>query len=281
MNRLLPLLLLPAIWIMGTFTSMGQVSPLEPVYEAPPIYLGPVFGYNRSMHSVDLPSFAEDALCPVFTGGNENGFYLGLSYEHHIGEAAVSNSSIIGRVLYSTLPAAMSELNDKVQHIVYQLDGQGNVIGEKAVTTSSEHIQNIEFEVISLEVMYKINPFEGIPIGFTAGPAYDYVMTSTWEQQYKITEPNNVRFVPSPDVLRYEDNGRTAIIKEGDILDANSYRIALKAGVQYEILMAGGFYIVPAVYYNFGLTKVSSEFDWGVNALQVGVDIRFAITPPF
>jgi hypothetical protein len=40
--------------------------------------------------------------------------------------------------------------------------------------------------------------------------------------------------------------------------------------------MKGGMYIVPAVFYNFGVTNLNSDFDWRVNALQIGVDLRFS-----
>jgi hypothetical protein len=35
--------------------------------------------------------------------------------------------------------------------------------------------------------------------------------------------------------------------------------------------------IVPAMYYNFGVTNLSSQESWRVNALQVGVDLRWAV----
>jgi len=73
------------------------------------------------------------------------------------------------------------------------------------------------------------------------------------------------------------DNDRTIIIKEGDIPESNAFRFGVKAGVQYEIITAGRTYIVPAIYYNFGITNLSSRENWRVNSLQMGVDIRFAL----
>jgi len=64
---------------------------------------------------------------------------------------------------------------------------------------------------------------------------------------------------------------------EGDIQDVSKLRIGLKVGLQYEINIPGQFYLVPAVYYNLGLTNLSQEEDWRVSALQIGLDIRRAI----
>jgi hypothetical protein len=36
-------------------------------------------------------------------------------------------------------------------------------------------------------------------------------------------------------------------------------------------------YVVPAVYYNYGITKLTSMENWYVHALQMGVDIRFSL----
>lgn len=253
-----------------------DISPLTPVYERPPIFIGPVFGFNRSMHTVELQTFADDLQCPTFQNGNQNGFFLGLSYEYHIGEAQTSTSSIIARVLYNTMPASITEVGDNVPHIVYETDGNGNVISETTVNTSTEHNQEIDYQMITGEVMYKINPIPGIPLGFTAGPTFDFTLTSTWTQEYRLVEPNNVAFLPEEGV-EYKDNNRTAVIKDGDIDDANGFRVGIKAGVQYEILMPGNFYIVPAAFYNFGLTDLSTAQDWRVSAFQIGVDVRFAL----
>ncbi|MDQ1267164.1 MAG: hypothetical protein QG635_2318 [Bacteroidota bacterium] len=78
--------------------------------------------------------------------------------------------------------------------------------------------------------------------------------------------------------LRYENTDRTMVVKDEDIEGANGFRFGIKAGVQYEIITGGKWYVVPGIFYNFGLTKVSStREDWRIDALQIGVDVRFAI----
>ena len=257
-------------------------NPLQPAYQAPPIYLGPIAGYNRSMHTVNMPSFAKDALCPQFSGGDQNGYYFGFSYEHMIGQPEMSNQSIIVRVFYSSLPANFEEGGDRYPSEVWN-DANGNGIvdaGEKQLMESAVvHTNDIQYDVVSAEVAYKLNPFDRFNLGFTIGPTFDYAMTATQNQELNLIEPLNARFVKgdNEEGYTYTNNDRTIIIKDGDVPDYSSYRIGIRAGVQYEINITPGLFLVPAMYYNFGITNLQPDFDWRVNTLQMGVDLRYAL----
>jgi hypothetical protein len=277
--RILPVLLISAI--LSTLNVFGQDTPLLPTYEEKPIYLGPVFGYNRSIHSVDLASF-DEAICPRFQDGDDNGFYVGFSYEHHLGEDATkSTSSFIFRVLYSTMPAKLSTSEEPIPSLITIVDGAGNPIGEDIINSATEHTQEIKYSVASFEFCYKFNPIPGMGLGFTIGPTFDFALTKTQDQRYKLVQPLEAQFRRNQDAIdqygyKYVDNDRTIIIKEGDIPNSNAFRLGIKAGVQYELL-AGKWVIVPAMYYNFGVTNLSSSESWRVNALQFGVDLRYAL----
>ncbi len=252
-------------------------NPIFPTYQRPPIYIGPVFGYNRSIHSVDLASF-DEAICPRFTDGNSNGFYAGLSWEQLLGDVTNSTSSIIVRVLYNTMPASMETSENPIPSLVTVVDANGNPVDEKIINSATTHTMDIKYSMITGEVMYKLNPIQGLPIGFTIGPTFDFAMSKTQDQRYKLLQPLEAQFKRNPDAgYEYTDNDRTIIIKEGDIPESNAFRFGVKAGVQYEIITAGKTYIVPAIYYNFGITNLSSRENWRVNSLQMGVDIRFAL----
>jgi len=276
-KRFIPLVLVLGFMMVGVTLAQDLNDPLRPTYQRPPIYIGPVFGYNRSMHSVNLASF-DEAICPRFQDGDANGFYVGLSWEQMLGEAATSNSSFIVRVLYNTMPANLETSENPIPSLVTVVDANGNPTSEVILNSSTIHTQEINYSMITGEVMYKLNPISGLPLGITIGPTFDFAMSKTQDQRYKLVLPLEAQFKKNDaSGYTYVDNDRTIIIKEGDIPESSSFRFGLKAGLQYEIVTSGKMYIVPSVYYNFGVTNLSSRENWRVNALQVGVDIRFAL----
>ncbi|MFW5701780.1 MAG: hypothetical protein ACOCX7_02405, partial [Bacteroidota bacterium] len=231
--------------------------------------IGPVVGFNRSMHSVDLASFVDDPLCPYFQSGSANGFYAGLSFEYLLGDPARSKSSIILKVLYSTMPANLQVTGDEYPSRV--LDAQGN---DQIIYSSTEHTVDVAYDMLTFEPLYKLNLFES-NFGIVVGPTIDLTMTSTRTQKMSLIEPLEAQFIEKPGYT-YEDDFRTIVVADGDIPESSGLRLGVKAGVQYEILFQG-FYVVPHVFYNFGVTQLSSAEDWRVNAIQMGVDVRFAL----
>lgn len=257
------------------FSQSDPSNPLEPGKDRTTIYFGPVVGYNKSLHTVDLASFVNQPLCPYFTNGNENGFHAGIFYEQFIGEKKNSKHSVIARIMYSTLPASMTQEGDVLPSLI---EGSKDPI-ESAV----RHTVDVKYSLLSIDLMYKFNIFKGIVL--TAGPNVDIPMTKTLVQKMQITYPDNIKFkrlnpeeMAQKGIVRYEDNDRTIIVKDGDIEDASGARVALKGGLQYEFQTGGKFDIVPGIFYNLALTKVTSSQDWRVNAFQVSVDIRYALT---
>ena len=276
------LLVLGFIFIQSyeSFSQGAEANPLAPGQTSSAIYLGPVVGYNRSMHSVDLSSFVDDPLCPFFTNGANNGFYAGLSYEHLFGNVVGSRHSIIARVLYSTLPASFTKEGDEYPSLVDAGSGK-----YETVTSATRHSIEVSYNLISVEVMYKFNVVGNL--GLTAGPAFDFPIKKTIEQKYEIIKPDNVQF-KRVDVTQdkyknyqYQNNDRTLIVYSGDIPEASGFRLGLKFGIQYEIIMKGRWYVVPAVYYNLGLTNIGKKDakteSWKVSAFQAGIDVRFAL----
>lgn len=263
--------------------SQREESPIDPVEPPSPIYLGPVIGYNKSMHTVEMKTFAEEPLCPTFINGSDNGFFAGFSFEYMLGEEVEkSNSSIIARLLYNSLPATLEQNDLDFPTRIAYIDGNDTI--DIVENTSVIHLNEIKYDIVTFEVMYKFNPIPGSGLGITGGPTFDFALTKTQEQRMDLVKPMNAQFKkpipgsPQDKGYRYENNDRSIIITEGDIPESSAFRLGLKVGVQYEILMgSGGLYIVPSLFYNFGVTNLSSEFDWRVNALQLGVDFRFSM----
>jgi len=260
-----------------------EENPLVPYQERRPIFLGPVFGYNRSMHSVSYKTYPDSNNvnidpCPTFENGNDNGFYIGFSYEQLLGDYKNSNSSIIARIMYQTMPSYMEVGGKRYPQEVDIVDPiTKEVIGTEMVYSTILNTNQVKYDMITLDVVYKINPFEDFTLGFTIGPTFDYIMTKSLDQRVLLVEPRNAQFKQTelPPGQRYINNYRGIVLNEGDIPNASSIRFGLKAAVQYEILM-GAFYFVPTIAYNFGITSLGSDQTWRVSALQIGMDIRYA-----
>ena len=284
---LLTLAVLLSLFSVDSFAQDQLEDPLNPYQETRPIFIGPVFGYNRSMHSVSLKTFADAgnaniAPCPTFENGQSNGFYAGFTYEHILGDYKNSNSSIIARVMYQTMPSYLEVGGDEYPSLLTYVDANGNVVKEEIVMSSTLWTAEVDYSMVTAEAVYKINPFEGMNLGFTIGPTFDFGMKKNLDYRMKLITPRNAQFTrpkdydPNVDTYYYENNDRTIVFYSDEIKNSSSFRFGLKAGVQYEILF-GRMYVVPGIQYNFGITNLSSDQSWRVNAIQAGFDIRFSL----
>jgi hypothetical protein len=275
---------------VGNLFSQGGASPIAPEELGTKFYLGPVVGYNSVSHSTKkLATFAGDAYCPFFEGGTGQGFFGGLTYEYPLGKKIEeSTSSIIGRVIFSMYPGSMKQQGDKFPSLV-----EDELAPElyRIVNTETEHSLDISYSVVALEVMYKQNISKSIPLGVTAGPTFEIPIQKDIEQLYKLIRITNnkgdeinenvsfARVYNNDGSLKYEyrDNDRTVVVKDGEIENAAGIRIGLKFGLQYEVIIGEGYFIVPAVYYNWSLMNVKSDENYRINLWQVAVDVRFAL----
>lgn len=260
-------------------------TPLGPGKGSAAIYLGPVGGFNRAIHSANLASFADDPLCPFFTNGSSNGFFIGGFYEQILG-GITSKHSVVGRVLFSTMPASFTKEGDTYPSLVD--DGKG---GYTTVLSSTRHTLDVSYSLLTVEAMYKFNIAYGLVL--TAGPTFDIVLKSHLLQKMELVEPANVKFKKVPDdvmrekhIVRYENNDRTIVTwddvparptTQNQDVKSNSIRFALKFGVQYEIITGTKIDIIPGIFYNLGVTNVNNVESWKVSSIQAGVDIRFTL----
>lgn len=282
MKYLLPiaLIFITTLNISELFSQVVPADPLKPGSESSAILLGPVFGYNRSMHTVDLASFAKEPLCPYFKNGEGNGFYFGVAYEHILDAKVNSRHSLIGKVVYNYLPASLEIRGDDNYPSLVD-DGQD---GYKVVYTETNNTIEVDYSTITAEILYKFNPIENFGLGVFVGPTFDFALTKHFEQKLMLVGDNNVQFIRLSEeeqqrqdikIVRYEDNDRTIVVNDEDVPDANGFRLGIKAGLQYAIDLQR-WVVIPQVAYNFGVTKLSGSEDWRVNAFQVGVDVRIS-----
>jgi len=250
--------------------ALEEEDPLNPLTKRTRILIGPIVGYNGTSHSGTFQSISGDDRCPNFTTGSNPGFYAGLTYEMQLGEeVANSKSSIIFRGMYESMPAFF-----EVPGAPYP----SRLLDGTEVTSTTRHTTNIKYNMATIEAVYKLNLF-GSMFGFTVGPSISFPIGSSVEQRFELLEPNNVKFerdtaIPAE---RYINFDRTIITApEGAIKEVNPFRFAVKFGVHYEFLVARTL-VVPHLGYNFGVTTTSSVDGVRINALQGGVEVRFAL----
>jgi hypothetical protein len=268
--RRLAVVVLAIIGAFGELTAQQELAnPLIPAKSRPRIFVGPVIGYNRSLQSSGFQSISDDVLCPEFTSGVANGYYFGVSAEYLLGEPKNSKSSIIARLVYSYLPGNYAVPGDELP----SLDANGNV-----VVSTTQHVAEIDYTILEFEAIYKLNLFNS-GFGIVVGPTLGFVLDVAREQRMELLEPQNAQFDPSlfpnNDYI-YINNNRAIITAQDDLPGHSSIRIGLKGGVQYELVM-GRVLVVPGISYNFGVTEASADDNLRINALQMGVDIRFAL----
>lgn len=261
--------------------SQGGSNPLMPQTQRTTFLIGPVFGYNRSLHSASIPSFQgnNEVNCPVFANGSQNGYYVGGSFEYLLGGAVNSTSSIIIKAVYNTLPSFFEEGGDDLQtRVIEEATGAENII-----TTSIMHNYEVDYSLISLEGLYKLN-LGNSGFGIVAGPTFDFAIARTRTQTLDLIEPSDIYFAQNDDLTdeypnaRYSDDLRSIIFDDGDIEGSSAFRLGLKVGAQYEIdQVLNKAIIVPHIFYNFGITNLSADLEWRVSAVQIGFDIRWAM----
>ncbi|TNE34550.1 hypothetical protein EP342_02685 [bacterium] len=268
--------------IASAIPTFALDDPLAPTKAVIPFYFGPVIGYNRVLHSANLSTFNEEAVaCPVFQNGSANGFFAGISFEYLLGGAKNSKSSIIARLLYNSMPANFEVKGDRYPSNAVRPDNTDTLI-----YSSVTHKNEVIYNMVTFEAQYKLNLFDS-EFGVVVGPTFDFALKKDQNQTVQLVDPSFAKFnevsaaEQAKQGIRYSADGRTLIAKEGPIPNSNALRVGLKFGVQYEIIMNSGMYIVPGFNYNYGVTNLSSVDSWRVSAIQIGVDIRFPSTSIF
>ena len=244
-------------------------SPIDPSSKSTPTYIGPAAGINIMGHNMNLPTFVSDNLCPNFKDATGIGIFVGFTLEYMLGEdKSNSSTSVIGKLLFNMYPGSIT-----VEEKEYPMR-----VGNDFVNTNVENVLNVDYNVVTLEVVYKINPIDGFGFGVIVGPAFDFAITKNRTHDYNLVSPSNAQFIVNEQNNQYplKNNNRTRVMYDGEIEGAGAFRLGVKVGVQYEVLLNSKFYIVPSLSYNIGITSLTSKYDWRVSPIQIGIDARYA-----
>ena len=262
-----------------SYAQGGAATPLAPAAAPPRIYIGPIGGFNQDFHSGGFRSFKGDPVCPVFEAASATGFFVGGSFEYLLGNPSEATSSILLRLAYDSRPVSFAVREEGTSTLPVIDTNRVEIVD---VTT--EHRAQINYSLLSLDALYKIMISRDVPLGIAAGVTANFVLVGQAKQTYEIIAPNNAQFDTTKRtdaVLRYEDNAQVMVFVDGDIPNRSSFRFGIKAGLFFELNLRKFLFapalVVPGIWFDAGLTKVTTAENWRVNAFQAGVDIRWAL----
>ncbi len=252
----------------------GKSNPLEFVSQKKPLFFGITGGVNQALHSADISTFAADEYCPKFASTTGLGFFGGVFVWIPLGNFVTSEHSIFVKATYNTLSADFTADGATYEALTYPV-GQSKA---DIVNFTTEHTLEATYHVLAFELLYRYKIVDNL--GLAVGPTFDIPFKKTSVQKLSIIDPDNLAFQEPeaiPEGYTYSSDHRTIFINNGDIPDASSFRFGLKMGINYEWVTGSGFDVIPFVFYNYGITKVTSSEDWRISSFQLGVDVRFKI----
>lgn len=232
------------------------------------VLIGPTFSVNNNAHTGGF-RIINDVNCPMFLGGEGWGYTVGLSAEIQ----RWGSWSLVPRITYESRPARFKE---ELEDADVLLPDQVTIV-KQSVSATSE----IQYKLINAEVMYKhllFNPAKSFSIGVAAGPAVGWVLDGKIRQVLDLEQPLNATFL-NPDNRPTENFGRRLIYADNaDIPGRQAFRFSLKGGLVAEIgLFRDDWILSPGIYFDYGLSHVTSNENWNLNTLSFQIDLRHAL----
>jgi outer membrane protein OmpA-like peptidoglycan-associated protein len=220
-------------------------------------------GLNYNMHAANfygLPGIP--SCCPRYETGNGLGINAGIFYNFPVGEEW--EFSI--RAQYMMLSGLLSR-----DEPIFIAGPPPNYTGMPA---QFQYTVDASLGAISLapNLIYRISDqlsaFGGLRGGF--------LFQKSFSQKEELLSSWGV----FPDT-----KARTRHVYSGTIPDASSIDAALFVGLSYDLPISSSFewFLVPEVYYTFGITPIASGLTWRVNTFSGGIGIKYAprrIIPP-
>jgi len=97
--------------------------------------------------------------------------------------------------MYQTMPSYKEVGGRRYPQVVDIIDpNTGLSIGQQTVYSTLLNTDQISYSMVTLDVVYKINPFEGMTLGFTIGPTFDYILTKTWANGFYLLNQEMTQF---------------------------------------------------------------------------------------
>jgi outer membrane protein OmpA-like peptidoglycan-associated protein len=206
----------------------------------------------------ELPGVA--SCCPKFSNGEGNGFAIGLELSYPL---PYNFSTGFGIGYYI--------LDNKLIAPEYKLIRIDNT----PFNAKIEHIIDARISDIAFSPFVSYNPFGGLHL--KAGAHVGMIVQNSFYQWEELIEPGD-RGV-------FEDTGlRTRNDTSGSIPNGQTVFTGFNLGVSYDLNLSknASFIISPTMSYLFGMSNISKNLDWTIDAMLFGLEMKYTpvYTPP-
>lgn len=263
MNRFFPYalaLLLVVLFSCGTpFSLSAQTMSDSPAMQSE---TGLFANFNINSHRADFQQLSPDypTCCPLFEEGDGAGFNGGLLYTWPWTDAfglqpRLGVHSFSGTLLREE-PTQVASPDGELFDGIF------------------EHSIDATLISVGLEPLLEFQLFNGFSL--YGGPYLAYRAVANFEQKEEITQPDFGVFEDTQTRVR----NRFA----DDVPDVERLALGLSFGISYDLPLNSTrtALLAPEVFYTLGLNNISSSVDWQVDALRVGVAVKWVRTsaPP-
>lgn len=196
-----------------------------------------------------------DNCCPEFGNGSGSGFSFGIMTDFGLFDKA----RIAVRPYFETGNGTHTDLEGGIKIGINGIDYDGVI----------EHSVNTEYSSAGLQAAFEYNVWESLYLrgGFEAS----YYFTSTFDQKETLIKPSQFG--------TFEGGSRIRNRKSGDLPDGSSYSIGLLFGAAWELPLntKNSLLLVPEINYSFGLTPYITDYNWSLNKLKLGANIKYIL----
>ncbi len=211
--------------------------------------------FNINSHRADFQQLSPDypTCCPLFEEGDGAGFNGGLLYTWPWTDALGLQPRLGVHSFSGTL------LREEPTQVASP--------GGELVDGIFEHSIDATLISVGLEPLLEFQLFSGFSL--YGGPYLAYRAVASFEQKEEITQPDFGVFEDTQTRVR----NRFA----DDVPDLERLALGLSFGLSYDLPLNSTrtALLAPEVFYTLGLNNISSSVDWQVDALRVGVAVKW------
>ena len=190
--------------------------------------------------------------CPRYENGSGLGMNLGIYGDLYGG----SLFSLEMRLGYSMLNATL-KADEFTTVIVNNLPGIGEF--EHSVKSTIGMLSFSPMGIFNISSLWR-----GI-----FGPTAGWIIANTYSEQEALIQPTKKG--------TFENGARIRNQYSGTASGASHFYFGLTLGAQYTLSLnkAGTMFLLPEVFYTFGLTSLVKEMNWKANSFHLGVALRY------
>jgi hypothetical protein len=234
----------------------------QPSY--PPRYIWGIDAMlDYSYHTAFTPTSYGDN--PSASHGSGLGFMAGLALERRFRWS--ENSLLLAlHAGYEALPASF-------ESVATSSNGVGPH-GE-ATPVSGRHTADVGYGMVRADLQLRL-PLTWVDhlgeLELHAGPSVGYIVRKKWEQSFAIDPAASGVILRGDAGYPLRDAGRSVLLEEGTIRDAEPWRVGIRAGFSLWLTSYDITY-VPSITFDYALTPVVKGSAWKAHAIEFGVEV--------